>query len=312
MAKTKPAQAGPRTSGGRDFPLLLVLVFLAGAASLLYEVLWVRQLGLSLGSTAIASSVMLSAFLGGLALGSWYAGRWADRLSSPLMTLAQLEIGAAVVGALSVPALAYAGRAYVLIASATGDNSYASLVLRAAFSLVVMLVPATIFGATFPLATAAAGSMVGIEVAAGGVSAASAFGSAAGAAAAGLFLEPAIGLIGLRARRCRHQRRCGAHRLRPQQAARGISRRSSRAPGRGRASRGRPDEVWARWGHRAASPSESRGIALLAVPLLVPTAVSKILFSSIQPLTLNLYVYPEGVRVHGPHGRRAHGMGASA
>jgi spermidine synthase len=196
MAKNRAVAAPPQISDSGLFPFLLLLVFLAGAASLLYEVLWVRQLGLSLGSTAIASSVMLSAFLGGLALGSWYAGRVADNVESPLAALAQLEVGAAVVGALSVPALAYAGHAYVLIASAAGGNSLVSLLLRALFSLVVMLVPATIFGATFPLATAAAGRMVGREAAAGGVSAASSFGSAAGAAAAGLFLEPAIGLMG--------------------------------------------------------------------------------------------------------------------
>jgi len=176
--------------------LLLVMVFLAGAASLLYEVLWVRQLGLSFGSTAVASSVMLSAFLGGLALGSWFAGRKADSIASPLRALAWLEVGAAVVGALSVPALAYAGRAYLLVEAATGGGAVESLLLRSVFSLLVMLVPATIFGATFPLATTAAGRMVGIDVAAGGVSAASAFGSAAGAAATGLFLEPAIGLSG--------------------------------------------------------------------------------------------------------------------
>jgi spermidine synthase len=193
----KPSRKAVATDTDKAlFPWLLAVVFLAGAASLLYEVLWVRQLGLSLGSTAIASSVMLSAFLGGLALGSWYSGRRADTVASPLMTLAQLEVGAAVVGALSVPALTYAGHAYVLMASAAGDNSLVSLVLRAAFSLIVMLVPATIFGATFPMATVAAGRMVGMEAAAGGVSAASAFGSAAGAAAAGLFLEPAIGLAG--------------------------------------------------------------------------------------------------------------------
>ena len=195
MPEKIPSPARP-THSRVPFALLLLLVFLAGAASLLYEVVWVRQLGLSLGSTAIASSVMLSAFLGGLALGSWISGRRADSVVSPLMALAKLEIAAAVVGALSVPALAYAGRAYVLIAITTSGGSLTSLLLRAAFSLVVMLIPATIFGATFPLATAAAGRMVGMEVAAGGVSAASAFGSAAGAAAAGLFLEPAIGLSG--------------------------------------------------------------------------------------------------------------------
>jgi len=178
------------------FALLLAIVFIAGAASLLYEVVWVRLLGLSLGSTALASSVMLSAFLGGLALGSWIAGRRSDTLASPLKVLFIVELIAAGVGALSVPALSSAGRAYVLIATSTGAGSVVSLVLRAAFSLIVMLIPATVFGATFPLTTAAAARLASVEMAAGGVSAASCFGSAVGAALGGLLLEPALGLTG--------------------------------------------------------------------------------------------------------------------
>ena len=178
------------------FVLLMLSVFAAGAASLVYEVVWVRLMGLSLGSTAVATSVMLSAFLGGLALGSWIMGRRSDSLRSPLKTLFAIEIVAASLGALSVPALSWAGRAYVLIATATGGSSFVSLLLRAAFSLVVMLVPAMVFGATFPLTTAAAARLATVELAAGGVSAASCFGSAVGAAFAGLLLEPALGLTG--------------------------------------------------------------------------------------------------------------------
>jgi spermidine synthase len=195
-AAAKKAAAAPPPVSRTPFVLLLLMVFAAGAASLLYEVVWVRQLGHSLGSTAVATSVMLSAFLGGLAIGSWYTGRFADSLESPLMTLCWVEIAGAVVGALSVPALAAAGHAYVYIATITSAGSMVSLVLRAVFSLVVMMIPATIFGATFPLATAAAGRLTDREDAAGGVSAASCFGSALGAAVGGLFLEPALGLSG--------------------------------------------------------------------------------------------------------------------
>ena len=46
-----------------SFRLLVAAVFFAGVASLIYEVVWIRVLGLSLGSTAVAFSVMLTAFL---------------------------------------------------------------------------------------------------------------------------------------------------------------------------------------------------------------------------------------------------------
>jgi len=49
--------------------LLAVLVFLSGAASLIYEVLWLKELGLLFGSTAYAASTTLAVFFLGLAVG---------------------------------------------------------------------------------------------------------------------------------------------------------------------------------------------------------------------------------------------------
>ncbi len=194
-APVKTTDDGDVTPAARaSFVLLLGAVFLAGAASLIYEVVWIRQLGLSLGSTAVAFSVMLSAFLGGLSLGGWYMGRRSDTLLNPAKTLASVEAAAAVLGVLSIPALAVAGRIYVLIAVTSSGGPLVSLLLRSVVALVVMLVPATLFGMTFPLATVVGGRLVGGVTAVGAVSAASAFGSAAGAALAGLWFEPAFGL----------------------------------------------------------------------------------------------------------------------
>jgi spermidine synthase len=175
---------------------LLAGVVSAGFASLLYEVLWVRQLALSLGSTAIAGSTMLAAFLGGLAIGSWLVSRRVDADDRPLRLLVRVEIVAAFVGALSVPVLDLAGHAYVLAAGGLGAGPSGALLLRAAFSLVVILLPATLFGVAFPLASTAAARLVGPERAAGGVMAASSFGSALGAALGGLALEPLLGITG--------------------------------------------------------------------------------------------------------------------
>ena len=177
------------------FGLLVVAVFFAGMASLVYEVVWIRQLGLSLGSTAVAFSVMLSAFLGGLALGGWYMGRRADSAPRPFLSLARIELAAAALGVAAIPVLALVGRAYVLIAVNVSGDPWISLALRSVVALLVMLVPATLFGMTFPLATAAGGRLVAGETSVGVISAASSFGSAAGAILCGLWFEPAYGLF---------------------------------------------------------------------------------------------------------------------
>ena len=184
----------PKSATRASLLLLLGAVAAAGMASLLYEVLWVRQLSLSLGSTVYATSTMLFAFLGGLALGSWISGRRADALPSPLRSLVRVELGAAVVGAIAVPVLGLTGRAYVIAASGIQAGPAVAFALRVGLSLLVMLLPATLFGLAFPLAVTAAARLERLGQASGGVYAASAFGSALGAAVGGLVLEPALGL----------------------------------------------------------------------------------------------------------------------
>ena len=178
------------------FILVLKAVALAGIASLIYEVLWVRQLGLSLGSTAIATSVMLSAFLGGLALGSTWMGRRADTLEQPARALMLVELAAAALGIAAIPALTAAGGAYVFLARTLGATGFLATCLRALFALIVMMIPAAFFGMTFPLATTVGARLVRRPAtAAGAVSAVSSFGSAIGALLCGLWLEPTLGIF---------------------------------------------------------------------------------------------------------------------
>ena len=51
-------------------------LLLSGGAALIYEVVWARLLALVMGHTVYALSAVLSSFLGGLALGAWFMGRW--------------------------------------------------------------------------------------------------------------------------------------------------------------------------------------------------------------------------------------------
>ena len=57
------------------------LLLLSGMASLAYEVVWLRRLGLLLGGTQVAASLALGAFMGGLALGALWSVRLARELS---------------------------------------------------------------------------------------------------------------------------------------------------------------------------------------------------------------------------------------
>src|SRR5262245_27115370 len=71
--------------------LFAILFFLSGVAGLVYEVTWTRLLRLPMGNTVHSMTTVLAAFMGGLALGAWIAGRWIERGGSPLGTYAKLE-----------------------------------------------------------------------------------------------------------------------------------------------------------------------------------------------------------------------------
>src|SRR6476659_1385497 len=76
--------------------VILACFFLSGASGLILELIWTRMLTLVFGSTTLAVSTVLTAFMGGLGLGSVLAGRLADRLRDPVRAyaLAEAAIGA--------------------------------------------------------------------------------------------------------------------------------------------------------------------------------------------------------------------------
>ena len=75
-------------------PIVWLIFIFSGASGLIYQVIWMRQLTLIFGSTVFATSTVLTAFMGGLALGSYYFGKKIDESTeSPLRIYALLEAG---------------------------------------------------------------------------------------------------------------------------------------------------------------------------------------------------------------------------
>jgi spermidine synthase len=72
--------------------LILAIFVLSGAAGLVYEVVWSRQLVLVFGNTTQAVATILTGFFGGMAIGSFVGGRIADRVRSPLRLYGLLEL----------------------------------------------------------------------------------------------------------------------------------------------------------------------------------------------------------------------------
>ncbi len=78
--------------------LLTAVFFLSGASALIFEALWFRQAGLAFGNSIWASSLVLSGFMAGLALGNALAARAGARLANPVRAYAIAEAAIALTG----------------------------------------------------------------------------------------------------------------------------------------------------------------------------------------------------------------------
>jgi len=94
--KTRGMKKEPKAdslSGPGAKPLILLFLLLSGSCGLVYEILWLKMLTLVIGNTVFAVTTVLTAFMGGLALGSYLAGRYSDKIENPLRTYGILEGG---------------------------------------------------------------------------------------------------------------------------------------------------------------------------------------------------------------------------
>ena len=131
--------------------VILACFFLSGASGLVLEMLWTRLLTLVFGSTTLAVSTVLTAFMGGLGLGSYLAGRVVDKLKKPETTYAAVEACIGVY-ALLVPAVIGVYPALNRWLWASFGDHYALLsVLRFLAAALLLIVPTTLMGATLPI-----------------------------------------------------------------------------------------------------------------------------------------------------------------
>lgn len=170
--------------------------FASGFSGIVYEVMWVRLFGLTLGGTNLALSTVLTAFFLGMAGGSFASARRALRIHSPLRAYATLEAVIAVSAPLVTLGIA---RAHLVLEPLLGALGLEGAEYRAGAGMVaallLMSLPTLAMGATLPLlgrfvvrtdsgVGAAAGWLYGINTA----------GAVLGAWGAGFWLLPRLGV----------------------------------------------------------------------------------------------------------------------
>ncbi|MBM9536324.1 fused MFS/spermidine synthase [Desulfobulbus alkaliphilus] len=132
--------------------LTLGLLFtVSGAAALIYQVLWVRELGLLFGSTAQAASLTIAIFFTGIALGGWFFGKRAEQIKQPLRAFGWVEIGVALtaLGHFLVADIYFA--LYPTLYTAVGGQPLLETLLKAVVAGTILLPSAILMGGTLPL-----------------------------------------------------------------------------------------------------------------------------------------------------------------
>ncbi len=178
----------------RKEAIILTGFVLSNAAALVYEVVWARQLAYLFGTSALAVSTVLASFMCGLAIGSYFLGRLADRATNPARLFAFLELGIGLYGLVSMALLRQLSAPYLLLRDLAGGSASFPLLLFV-LSFAAMIVPTTLVGGTFPLIGkiyAQRRSEIGRKI--GIAYSLDTLGAAAGAWAAGFVLVPALGL----------------------------------------------------------------------------------------------------------------------
>lgn len=176
-------------------PPLYALFFVSGATSLVYQVLWARELHLVFGTSTFAVATVLAAFMAGLGIGGLAIERVVEKLERPLRLYGQLEL---FIGcwALLFPVLVGAlDPAQTWLWSVLQPSPLQMAGLQLLLMGSIILPPTIAMGATLPLLVrtvsarpAEAGEAVGT------LYAVNTAGALTGAALAGFVLLPQLGL----------------------------------------------------------------------------------------------------------------------
>ncbi|MBW2031947.1 MAG: fused MFS/spermidine synthase [Deltaproteobacteria bacterium] len=183
-----------------NYTLILILFFFSGLTGLIYEVLWTRMIVKIIGSAPFAVSIILTVFMGGLALGSYIASRTIDRVTEPHRLVRVYGILELVIGgyALLLPSL-------LILFEFFYRNIYDRLFEYFLFynfvtfvgCSLLLIIPTTCMGATLPvLSRLFITSLSRVSTHVGKLYGVNTIGAAAGALLSGFWLINYLGVKG--------------------------------------------------------------------------------------------------------------------
>lgn len=179
-------------------PKWVIAVFcLSGFAGLVYEVVFAKALAVTFGSTALASYTVLATYMGGMALGAWFGGYWADKVKRPLISYAACEALIGLYAVVTPVIFQFIQYFYVSVSLDLPPSSGWLTAFRLGLGVVSLGIPTVLMGATLPLMFAHLRSLgISSERAIAPLYGANVVGAALGSIISAYIILPAIGRNG--------------------------------------------------------------------------------------------------------------------
>ena len=160
LAVTPSADDGGAAPVGREtivdpliFRIILVGLGISGFTSFAYEIYWTRSLVFILGNSIYALTTMLSAFLSGIAIGGYLIRFVLKYHADRVVTFGWIQIFLGIFSALALPLLFFISDPQSLgqYLLDTSEQVFPLIFTSFGVAFLVMLVPAVLIGASFPL-----------------------------------------------------------------------------------------------------------------------------------------------------------------
>lgn len=165
--------------------ILPLLFAISGMTALIYEIVWSRPLQLIFGSTIYAVSTILTTFFIGFALGSYVFRNIADKTKNPLRLFGLLEFGIGIYGLIILSLFKIITPIYLALDV---------LGLQFLLLFLILITPAILFGATWPVVNKAYVKKEKVGKDSGALYSFNSFGSFLGPILAGFVLIPILGI----------------------------------------------------------------------------------------------------------------------
>ncbi len=190
------SSANPHKDKRNTMDVIVISAFcLSGFIALAYEVLWTRVLSLVLGSSIYAFTVILTAFLLGISLGSILFSRFVDRQRHHIFWFGILEGIIGISAIASIFSFKYLPFIFSRMYQAFSHNFWLFTFLQFLLSLSVMAIPTLSMGAIFPVVSKIyTRRKRGVGTSIGSIYFSNTIGSIVGSFSAGFIMIPFIGI----------------------------------------------------------------------------------------------------------------------